>query len=64
MKTPQCCFESCHVLKGVLPKLEKLIPASRRAHEKTKYDFHAGYNKACHDIKKQIDTFLSLDTKK
>ena len=33
---------------------DKLEPASKRAYKNTKYDFHAGYNKACKDFLRRI----------
>ncbi len=46
----------CNEMTGLLKYIkEKLLPASDRAHKNTKYEFHAGYHKACEDILKKAD---------
>ena len=47
--------KECSIINTVIPFHKKYTaPASKRAWEKTKYDFHAGYSKACEDMEKRL----------
>ena len=55
---------TCPIITEFVPFCKKwLAPASKRAWENTKYDFHAGYNKACNDFIERIDR-LDVETAK
>lgn len=48
--------KNCPIINDVIPFHNKfIVPASKRAWKKTKFDFHAGYNKACEDMEKRIN---------
>ena len=50
-----CDCKECPIANKIFPFYEEyLAPATRRAWENTKYDFHAGYNKACNDMLKRM----------
>lgn len=54
-----CDCASCPIVKDVIPFHEKYTaPASKRAWERTKYDFHAGYSKACEDMGRRMKKAL------
>ena len=50
-----CDCKKCPIIKKVIPFHNKYVaPASKRAWDKTKFDFHAGYSKACEDMAKRL----------
>lgn len=55
MTEPQSTCPACPLLKSARKFLAQVTPASQRAFSTTKYDFHAGYTKACFDLARRIE---------
>lgn len=60
-----CNCKHCPIIKEIIPFHQKWVaPASKRAWENTKYNFHAGYSKACKDLSERMDKVVAEQVKK
>ena len=51
--------KTCLIINEIVPFHKKYTaPASKRAWERTKCDFHAGYSKACEDMAKRLNNAI------